>query len=96
MPADNRRMAENATRYLPDQRAQHFWDLWRYGSRVYAQQLKCPPEEAWDLMVLYKPHLVWRVYAPLPSLVMRARRISAGVPYDKEVLAEEIEKWINP
>jgi hypothetical protein len=95
MPGDNRMTAENAIRYLPDSRAQHFWDLWKFGSRNYSNQLGCPPEEAWDLFVLYKPHLAWRDSAPLPTLIMRARRISAGVPYSKDALETEIEKWIR-
>ncbi len=58
MANDTRLSAVEASAYLPDPRAEHYWDLWRFTSKALTAQLKYPPEEfAWDMFVLYKPHL---------------------------------------
>ena len=54
---DSQATAQRASVYVPDRRVVQFWDMWRYGSRVYAEQLGIPPLEAWDMFVFYKPGL---------------------------------------
>jgi hypothetical protein len=93
---DSRTRASEASGYLPDSRARHFWDLWNFSTRLYTSQLRFPPEEmAWDVFVLYKPHLVWREAPPEPTAWMQNRGLDHGPPYSKERLAEEFGKWIQ-
>jgi thiol-disulfide isomerase/thioredoxin len=96
MRTDNRMVALRAAGYLNDPRVQHFWDLWRFGSRIYTEQLKVPPMEAWDMLVFYKPHLQWRERPPEPTFWMQNRGLDVGQPYSKEALLSELKAWIEP
>ncbi len=97
MGADTRLRAVEASAYLPDPRAEHYWDLWRFTSKVLTDQLKySPPEEfAWDMLVMYKPHLQWREQPPEPTLFMQARDLKIGVKWDTAVLKAELQKWVQ-
>ncbi len=90
---DSRQTAQRAAAYIGDSRVRHFWDLWRFGSRVYAEQLPVPLQEAWDMLAFYKPHLVWREGPPPPTFWMQNRGLSAGTPYTKQALEEELRRW---
>jgi hypothetical protein len=93
MQYDNLSTVRRAVEYLPDQRVEHFWDLWRYASRIYTEQLKIPPLHAWDMVVGYKPHLVWKQGAPEPTFWMQNRNLDIGKPFEKEDLEVELLKW---
>jgi hypothetical protein len=95
MANDNRTLAQRASAYIADNRVRHFWDLWRFGSRTYAQQLKLPPLDAWDMYALYKPHLIWRDSIPLPTVWMQNRNLDIGTPYKQEALENELKKWLD-
>jgi hypothetical protein len=96
MPADKRSDAVAATGYLSESRAEHFWDLWTFVSKIYTEQLRYPPQEvAWDMLVFYKPHLLWRSGPPEPSLWLENRDLPIGTKWDIKVLRAELEKWIN-
>ncbi len=90
---DNRGAAQRAATYLADSRAQHFWDLWSYANRTYAQQLDLPVQEAWDLFVLYKPQVRWSSAMPEPTFWMQHRDLEKGEPYTQEKLEAELRKW---
>ncbi|GAB4241526.1 MAG: hypothetical protein Kow00109_17010 [Acidobacteriota bacterium] len=91
MRTDNRATAIRSTRYLSDPRAQHFWDLWRFGSRVYTEQLGIPPLEAWDMLVYYEPGIKWGDKPPEPTFWMQNRQLDVGRPYNKDELAQELK-----
>lgn len=96
MANDTRLSAVEASAYLPDPRAEHYWDLWRFTSKVLTDQLKYPPPEfAWDMVVLYKPHLQWREKPPEPTLFMQARDLKIGLKFDPEGLKAELKKWVQ-
>ena len=92
---DSHETAKRASVYVPDKRAEHFWDLWRYGSRVYAEQLKLPPKEAWDMFVLYKPRVVWGDEPPEPAMWMQNRDLRVGTPYDRDELEARLKEWLD-
>lgn len=93
--ADSQRAAQSASAYLPDPRAEHFWDLWNFSVKNYTQQLRFPADQiAWNIFVLYKPHLVWRERAPEPSLWMQSLGLDHGTPYSPEQLEKELQRWI--
>lgn len=89
---DNRTAAQTASSYLTDSRAEHFWDLWRYGSRVYSEQFDYPVHEAWDLFVVYSPNTVWRDSVPEPFKFFQNRNLDHGTPYDKAKLEAALKE----
>ena len=95
MQRDTLSLARRATGYLPDQRVHHFWDLWKFSSRGYEQQLSVPKGHAWDMYVFYKPHLVWRDSMPEPSFWLQNRGLDVGKPYSREDLEAGLEEWIK-
>jgi hypothetical protein len=95
MERDSRRLAQRASAYISDSRVQHFWDLWRFGTRTYSEQLGIPPQEAWDMFTFYKPHLIWRSTIPEPTFWMQNRNLEKGLPYNKEELEAEMLKWVD-
>lgn len=82
-------------RYLPDQRAIHFWDPWRFASRVYAKEFRFSEKQAWDMYVLYKPHLLWQESNPPATKWFQNRKLQVGTPYSKEALESTIMEWID-
>lgn len=95
MRTDNINTTRRATAYIKDQRVEHFWDLWRYTSRCYVDQLKIPAIHAWDMVVGYKPLLVWKDRPPEPTFWLQNRGLDIGVPFSKEKLEEELLKWFQ-
>lgn len=93
---DSRSAAQKASAYLPDSRVQHFWDLWSYANRTYAQQFDLPVAEAWDLFVLYQPQVYWnRGNLPEPTIWMQHRNLDKGIPYSQAKLEAELQKWVQ-
>lgn len=81
---------------MPDPRAEHFWDLWSFGSKNYTRQFNYPPNDiAWDIFVLYKPQIVWRDATPEPTVWMQHRDLKIGIPYSQEALETELQKWMR-
>lgn len=93
MQQDSRATAQRAAAFLADSRARHFWDLWRFGTRTYAQQLPIPAQDAWDMLTFYQPRLSWREEIPPPTFWMQNRFLKVGTPYSKQALEEELRKW---
>ena len=94
MPNDTRSAATAGSAYLPDPRAEHYWDLWNFTSKLLTQQLKYPPPEfAWDMLVLYKPHIVWREQPPDPTAFMQSRGLKIGTEFSQAALKAELQKW---
>lgn len=94
MHVDNKAAAQAATQYIPDSRVKHFWDLWRFASRLYTEQLGLPPEHAWDMWTFYKPQLAWTGETPPPpTFWMQNRALDIGEPYSKEALEKKLEAW---
>jgi hypothetical protein len=93
---DSQATGQRASVYLPDRRVVHFWDLWRFGSRVYADQMGIPPLEAWDMFVFYKPGLLWKDSLPEPTYWLQNRGLKKGTPYNKALLEQELKPWLNP
>ena len=93
---DLRPAAEKATALLQGTRAQHFWDLWSFGSRSYAAQFKFPKgRAAWDLFIVYKPGLEWKSSPPPPTLWLQNLGMNIGTKYTPELLEAELKKWIQ-
>lgn len=95
MATDNPMAAERATDYINDERVVHFWDLWRFGTRTYTDQLKLPVTDAWDMLAFYEPHLEWKEAPPVPTFWMQDRQLDMGTPYSKERLEQALESWWN-
>lgn len=95
MQRDTRSLAIRATGYLPDNRVRHFWDLWKFASKSYEEQLKVPKGHAWDMFVFYKPHLIWQDSLPEPTFWLQNRGLEVGTPYSQEDLQAGLKEWIE-
>jgi hypothetical protein len=95
MQRDTLNLAKQATGYLPDERVQHYWDLWRFTSRAYAKQMEIPELHAWDMFVFYKPHLVWHEIIPEPTFWMQNRDLDLGTPYSQDDLEAGLIDWMQ-
>lgn len=94
--SDSQATAQRASVYSPDRRVTHFWDLWRYGSRLYSEEFGIPTLEAWDMFVFYKPGLDWKTNPPKPTFWLQNRGLKKGAAYSKALLEEELKPWLNP
>lgn len=92
---DSSLTAQRAAAYLSDRRATDFWDLWRFGSRVYSEEFKIPALDAWDMFVFYKPGITWQTEAPTPTFWLQNRHLEQGIPYSKETLEEKLSPWLS-
>jgi len=93
LKGDSQAKAEIATRYLADNRVRHFWDLWRFGTRVYSEQFSCRPQETWDIYVIYGPELAWKEAPPQVDLWLHSRNLEKGTRFSKESLEAGILEW---
>ena len=94
MPNDNRAAAVSSSAYIPDPRVEHYWDLWNFTSKALTARLPYKaPEFAWDMLVLYKPHLVWRDGPPEPTLFLENRGLNIAQPVEAPTVKAELEKW---
>jgi len=94
MANDTRSAAVSSSAYIPDPRVEQYWDLWNFTSKVLTQQLPYKdPEIAWDMLVLYKPHLIWREGPPEPTLFLENRGLKIAEPVKAETVKAELEKW---
>jgi hypothetical protein len=91
---DSRATAQRASLYMSDRRVHHFWDLWRFGTRVYSEQMSIPTRFAWDMLVFYKPHLMWRDNPPEPTLWLHGSA-DYGPPYSKDALESGLKEWLE-
>jgi len=92
---DNPVTSQRATAYLSDRRVRDFWDLWRFGTRAYSEQLNIPLLEAWDMVVFYKAGITWGETAPEPTFWMQNRNLDHGTPFSKEALEEALKPWLS-
>ena len=93
---DSRRAAQQAAAYLRDPRAEHFWDLWNFGRQHYNKKLQYPEEaSAWNIFILYKPHLAWHRSGPEPTVWMQGHHLDFGLEYTADSLHEHVKKLIR-
>lgn len=93
---DSKRAAQQAAAYLRDPRAEHFWDLWNFGRQHYNKKLQYPDDHsAWNIFILYKPHLAWHGDGPEPTVWMQGHHLDFGLEYTADLLHEHVKKWIR-
>jgi hypothetical protein len=93
---DNMSSAVEASAFLTDSRAEHFWDLWSFGMRHYTQQLEYPSSEhAWDIFILYKSRLKWGATVPAPTFWWQNRNLSHGAKYNQKLLERELIRLLQ-
>lgn len=95
MGFDTEVTARRSSRYLPDHRVIHLWDVWRFGSRHFAQLFDIPLLEAWDMYVIYPPETLWEEETPEPECWLQARELNRGIPYTPRELAIQLEKILK-
>ena len=84
-----------AKAYLPDPRVQHFWDMWRFGSRVYSPKLRAPEAQTWDLILFYDRGTVWEEPVPDHNTWMQDRHLRTGTPYSRKGFENRFKKWVQ-
>mgnify|MGYP001226523283 FL=1 len=84
-----------ASRYLADARALHFWDLWKFGSRMYSDLLRITPENLWGVVLVFPPGVTWETQPPAPSFWMQSRNLPVGAHFTKKLLEIQLEPWMK-
>jgi hypothetical protein len=84
--ADTEKIALRAARYLPDIRATHYWDLWRFVSRSYSPVVRTLEEKTWGMFFFYQPGVVWSDAPPEPWEWLQVKRLVVGTEYSKTLL----------
>ena len=92
---DNREQAMRASAYMPGRRVINFWDVWKFGSRTYAEQLALSPFDAWDLFAIYEPGTVWKDSPPPMLTWLQNRNLDTGKPYTMEAMEEALQPWLK-
>ena len=92
---DNREQAMRSSAYMPGRRVTNFWDVWRFGTRNYAEQLKLEHYDAWDLFAVYEPGAVWKDTAPPIFTWFQNRGLDKGEPYSMEAIEEALLPWLK-
>lgn len=95
MGFDTEVTARRSTRYLPDSRVTHLWDVWRFGSRSMAMLLDIPLLEAWDMYAAFAPGVQWGEECPEPTFWLQSRELNKGIPYTPAELEAQLEKWLE-
>ncbi len=97
LSGDTKFAALKAAGYLPDRRASHFWDVWKFGLNHYTSSLGYPEgKQAWDIFVLYSAGERWsEASAPKPVVWMQDHKLDIGVQYGKEALADRLRELIG-
>ncbi|UCF35615.1 MAG: hypothetical protein JSU96_12335 [Acidobacteriota bacterium] len=93
---DNVGQAKRAAEgYVPDSRVQHFWDVWKFGSRSYSERLRIVPEDTWGVFLFYAPGVKWEEEAPKPTFWMQNRSLRVGTPFSKKGFEAKLKKWLR-
>jgi len=95
MGFDTEVTARRSTRYLPDSRVTHYWDVWRFGSRGFAMLLDIPLLEAWDMYVVYTGEAEWADAPPLPRFWLQSRELKKGIPYTPAELDSQLKALLD-
>lgn len=84
-----------ATRLVPDQRAQHYWDESGRTMELFRQPLGLQGE-AWDVYLLYRRGVRWEgEAAPAPDYWMHQLPGAAGPVLDPEMLAGKVAELLE-
>ena len=92
---DNREQAMRASAYMPGSRVVNFWDVWKFGTRTYAEQLGLSTYDAWDLFAVYEPGPVWKDSPPPMITWFQNRGLDKGETYTMEAMEEALKPWLK-
>jgi len=84
-----------AQTYLTDARAVHFWDLWKFGARSYAERFRLVPENTWGIVMFFEPGIRWDAKVPNPAFWMQSRNLLVGTPFSRKGLERRIRLWLE-
>ncbi len=81
--------------YMPGSRVVNFWDVWKFGTRTYAEQLGISTYDAWDLFAVYEPDTVWKDSAPPIITWFQNRGLDKGKTYTMEAMEDALKPWLK-
>ena len=84
-----------ATKYLPDDRATHYWDANGELVRSFAPVLGLGDAPAWDVYLLYDQGAEWADTPPKPIFWQEQLGISDETTLNPEKMTEAIKKLLN-
>jgi hypothetical protein len=92
---DNREQAMRASAYMPGRRVINFWDVWKFGTRAYSEQLGLTHYDAWDLFAVYEPGAVWTDTPPPMLTWFQNRNLDKGERYTMEDMEDTLRPWLK-
>lgn len=81
--------------YMPGKRVTNFWDVWKFGTRTYSDQLDLETYDAWDLFAVYEPGVVWNDTPPPLLTWFQNRGLDKGETYTMEAMEETLQRWLR-
>jgi hypothetical protein len=83
----------NATRFVADARARHYWDGEGILLRGYGPVLSIS-QDAWDIYMIYGPNAVWAGdRPPEPDYWMHQLDVSSQPTLDGRLFAEKVKQF---
>lgn len=94
--SDFRIAVGRATKRLPDERVNHYWDGEGELVKAYGRLLKLEGDDtAWDVYYVFGRDVEWKDEVPAPTFFMDQVGLPQGQPLDADKLAAEIRKLLQ-
>lgn len=94
LPSDGEFAVGRATKYLPDNRATHYWDSKGELVEAFAPVLGINGD-AWDVYLLYDQNAEWNNTPPKPGFWQEQLGISEETQLDGDKLTAEIDRLVK-
>lgn len=96
-PGDNREKGAAATKYVPDERATHFWDGDASLSKRYGRILGLPEGKqfAWDTYMVFDAEATWNDTRPEPRDWMHQMGSALGRDHPRWLDADRFRTSVN-
>ena len=95
LPSDAALTVGRATKYIPDERAAHFWDAEGELVKSFAPVLSLENGKAWDVYLLYDKDDEWADTPPKPIFWQEQLGISEETALDAGKLTAEIRRMLK-
>jgi len=93
LASDGQFAVRQATKYIPDQRATHYWDGNAELVKGFAPILGV--KKAWDVYLLYDQNAEWRDIPPKPVYFQDQLGISDESQLDADKMTDEIKRMLS-
>jgi len=94
-PADSEKLAADATAFLDDSRATHFWGASRFTGTTFKQAVGLKKFPAWDVFLVFAPGKYWSAESPMPDFFMHNLLGNDEVPKDRHLNGQRLTEVVR-